>query len=410
MASLPLIFFLNAGTQKFVNISQVAERRAFTEASTTVERTTAAISTVKAHNAQEDEVDRFRGLALKARDQLVRQAFIWANCYAWTDFLIMSMFIIGFYYGAKLVNDGKADVGEVMTVFWACLLGASSLQGMPPHLMIINKGKASLASLLTVIQDTPPKPSESMTEPALVTQRCRGAFDFQNVFFAYPSRPTTLVLRGINLFLPAGETTFIVGGSGSGKSTIAQLLLRLYAPQAGDLSLDDHRLSSFEPTFTQSHIAAVQQGCLIFDMSVHDNVAMGVLGADESTYGRVRRPEDITRAEVIDACKMAYIHDFIESLPVGYDTQLGNNGSALSGGQKQRLAIARARIRDPTVLILGKLPTSISADDQTKRRPHWTPHPASRCSRRSARGGRTARPSSSPTTCLKSRPPTSCTS
>lgn len=354
MASLPFLAILNAGTQRLANTSQMAERRAFAEASTTLERTTAAISTVKAHNAQKHEVDRFQALILKAREQLIRQALIWGTCYAGNDFLVMIMFIVGFWYGATLVNSGKADVAEVMTVFWACLLGAASLQSAPPQLMIINKGKASLASLLTVVQEAvKPRPVSRRK-----VTRFRGEFEFQALFFAYPSRPRSLVLRGIDLFIPSGETTFIVGGSGSGKSTIAHLLLRLYEPQAeaGKLILDHHPLSSYDPSSTQSHIAAVSQGCLILAMSVHDNVAMGVLGSDETTYGRVRRPEEITRDEVIDACKMASIHDFIVSLPQGYDTSLGNGGSQLSGGQKQRLAIARARIRDPTVLILGELP------------------------------------------------------
>lgn len=354
MASLPLLAILNGGAQRLAETSQMAERRAFAEASTTLERATAAISTVKAHNAQQAEVDRFQTLIFKARKQLIHQAIVWGTCYAGNDLLVMVMFIVGFWYGATLINSGKADANQVMTVFWACLLGAGALQSLPPQIMIINKGKASCASLLTVVQETLNKPKP---DTAPNTTRLRGEFDFKALFFAYPSRPQALVLRGFDLFIPSGETTFIVGGSGSGKSTIAHLLLRLYQHEegAGELELDRHPMASYGAGYTQSHIAAVSQGCLIFDMSVHDNIAMGVLGADESTYGKVRKPEEITRDEVVDACKMAFIHDFIVSLPFGYDTPLGNGGSALSGGQKQRLAIARARIRDPTVLILGKL-------------------------------------------------------
>lgn len=90
-------------------------------------------------------------------------------------------------------------------------------------------------------------------------------------------------------------------------------------------------------------------------MSVHDNVALGLAGSVVSGKGDVRRPRDVTREEVVQACRMAMIHDFIMSLPDGYETRLGTGGSSLSGGQRQRMAIARARIRDPTVLILGEL-------------------------------------------------------
>jgi ATP-binding cassette subfamily B (MDR/TAP) protein 1 len=163
-------------------------------------------------------------------------------------------------------------------------------------------------------------------------------------------------LRDITLFLPPGETTFIVGGSGSGKSTIAQLLLRLYAPSGGEITLDNQALSYLDDDFTRQHIAAVQQGCILFDLSIRENVAMGLAGSGpDPVTGVTRRPQDVTRDEVVEACKMAMIHDFIDSLPQGYETRLGTGGSALSGGQRQRLAIARARIRDPTVLILGTL-------------------------------------------------------
>jgi ATP-binding cassette subfamily B (MDR/TAP) protein 1 len=157
-----------------------------------------------------------------------------------------------------------------------------------------------------------------------------------------------LALDNVSLFLPAGETTFIVGGSGSGKSTVAQLMLRLYPADHGEVTLDDQDIQYLDLGFTQEHVAAVQQGCILFDMSVHDNVAMGLAGLPK------RKPADATRDQVIEACKMAMMHDFINGLPQGYETKLGAKGASLSGGQKQRLAIARARLRDPTVLVLGE--------------------------------------------------------
>lgn len=278
------------------------------------------------------------------------------------------------------MRDGRSTAGEVMTVFWACLLAATYLQVLVPQLTIVTKGKNSMASLLTVIQDDPAvnsfSPSTSPDAPNFPRRismkarplslrgirplRCRGEFNLRNVSFAYPSRPDQPVLRDVSLFLPSGERTFIVGGSGSGKSTIAQLLLRLYIPSCGELTLDDQSFPYLDERFTREHISAVQQGCILFDLSIHDNVAIGEAGAGADTSGNARRPKDVTKEEVIEACRMAMIHDFIDSLPEGYETKLGTGGSTLSGGQKQRLAIARARIRDPTVLILGEFRRSCS--------------------------------------------------
>ena len=310
---------------------------------------------------------------------------VWGVSIGTTDFLLLGTFVVGFWYGAKVVRDGRSTAGEVMTVFWACLLAASYLQMVVPQLTIVTKGKYSMASLLTVIRDEPGRPtsgspfspSTSSQTPQRVSKfgskrrphsiqgirpsRCHGEFNLRNVSFAYPSRPDQPVLHDVNLFLPPGEMTFIVGGSGSGKSTIAQLLLRLYSPASGDITLDDQSLSFLDEGFTREHIAAVQQGCILFDMSIHDNVAMGLSSAGINLKtGVTRRPENVSRQEVVDACKTAMIHDFIESLPDGYETNLGVGGSALSGGQKQRLAIARALIRDPTVLILGQFPSDAS--------------------------------------------------
>lgn len=187
-----------------------------------------------------------------------------------------------------------------------------------------------------------------MTMRRVQPTKATGEVNFERVSFSYPSRPDDLILDNVSLFLPAGETTFIVGGSGSGKSTVAQLLLRLYQPDYGQVTLDEQDIQTLDLAFTQAHIAAVMQGCIMFDMNVHDNVAMGLAGLPNKS------PRDATREQVIEACKMAMLHDFIIGLPEGYETKLGTKGASLSGGQKQRLAIARARLRDPTVLLLGE--------------------------------------------------------
>ena len=152
--------------------------------------------------------------------------------------------------------------------------------------------------------------------------------------------------------------TFVVGESGSGKSSVAQLLVHLYTPSLGLIALDDQDTSYIDEKWLRENVAVVSQSCILFSGSIHDNVALGVAGVR-------RRPEQVTREEVERVCTAALMQEFVRELPDGYDTQLSNGGGSgagvsLSGGQKQRLAIARAMLRDPTVLILGMLSPFIS--------------------------------------------------
>ncbi|PSR75789.1 hypothetical protein PHLCEN_2v8906 [Hermanssonia centrifuga] len=369
LSAVPVLIFIQSLSQALASPRLNDEREHTAVAATLVDRAIAAISTVKAFNAEPHEAHSLG----KVLDQLQKSAngciSVWGFTSGLSQFSMMAMFVQGFWFGAKLVRSGTISPGDVMAVFWACLIATSNLQMCVPQLIVIAKGKFAMVSLLTLVESSAQptvlgrSPSSFSTTGAIrttlrgiVPESCMGGVELCDVTFAYPSRPAMPVLKDIDIFLPAKETTFIVGASGSGKSTVAQLLLRMYDLNQGMIKLDEHDIAYLDMDWTREHVAAVSQTCILFDMTVHENVAMGLA----SPCSR-RRPQDITRKEVENVCRAALMHEFIRDLPDGYDTKLGTGGANLSGGQKQRLAIARALLRDPTILILDEATSALDA-------------------------------------------------
>ena len=179
---------------------------------------------------------------------------------------MMAMFVQGFWFGPKLAGEHKIGAGDVMAVFWAsCLIASINLQMCIPQFIVLVKGKFAIASLLGLVTE-PSSPSASvslLTHPLqkILPSKCTGELALNDVSFAYPSRPTLTILRDVSLFLSANETTFIIGSSGSGKSTIAQLLMRMYDPQDGVVTLDERDMRFLDEEWMKGHVADVgQQG------------------------------------------------------------------------------------------------------------------------------------------------------
>ena len=176
--------------------------------------------------------------------------------------------------------------------------------------------------------------------------------EFQNVWFTYPTR-NIAVLRGLSLHIRHGQYAAIVGSSGSGKTTVISLLERFYEPDSGIIAYNGDTIASMPLRELRGHMSLVAQEPYLVHGTIRDNVLLGVKG------------DDIANAVLYQACRDAGIHDFVLSLPDGYDTDVGTGGVLLSGGQKQRISIARALIRDPDVLLLDEATSSL--DSTTER-------------------------------------------
>lgn len=355
LSAAPALIIIQAFSQVLAG-PLLARERAFTaSAATVVERAVSAIATVKAFNAAIHETRVLSRVLERVSGAANGLAGIWGLTSGLSQFVTMAMFVQGFWFGAHLVREGKNTPGQVMSVFWACLIATSNLQMTVPLLIVFVKGKIAAAELAGVIsgaQQTSMKrrPQELRK---LQPHSFSGELSLTDVSFAYPARPDVQVLRDVSMYLPAHETTFIVGSSGSGKSTLGAILMGAYTPTSGCVLLDEQDVRYIDSAYMSRHIAGVAQGAAsapVFPGSLHENVALG-------TVGRGKRSQDVSRGAVEEACRVAMLESWVLGLDQGYDTLLsgtGAEGIQLSGGQRQRLALARARIRDPDVLILGK--------------------------------------------------------
>jgi ATP-binding cassette subfamily B protein len=187
--------------------------------------------------------------------------------------------------------------------------------------------------------------------PVALPEPARGALAFEGVVFAYPTRPDHPVINHLSLTVRPGETVAIVGPSGGGKSTLFQLLLRYYDPQAGRILLDGVPLRDADPRAVRAHLALVSQDPVVFGASARDNIRFGRPGASD--------------AEVEEAARQAVADEFIRVMPGGFDDMIGERGVTLSGGQRQRIAIARAILKDAPVLLLDEATSALDSESET---------------------------------------------
>ncbi|KAL8209761.1 hypothetical protein R6Q57_006493 [Mikania cordata] len=253
------------------------------------------------------------------------------------------------WVGSLLVTKHGEKGGNIFVSGFNVLMGGLNILTALPNLTAISESQGAAARINEMINRKPTIDSEDKKGKAL--SYVRGEIGFKGIYFSYPSRPDTTILQGLNLQVPAGKTVGLVGGSGSGKSTIVSLIQRFYDPIEGEIFLDGYKIKKLHLKWLRSQMGLVNQEPILFATSIRENVLFGKEGASMD--------------DVVAAAKGANAHDFIVKLPDGYETNVGQFGFQLSGGQKQRIAIARALIRDPKILLLDEATSAL--DMQSER-------------------------------------------
>ena len=322
---------------------EVQDRLADTTA--IAEEAITSIRVVKAFSREEYEVERYEKSVFKLFDTAIRR--LWISNIFWTTVgTLFMMALVGlFWFGGVSVLNGRLTSGDLVAFVFYAFNIARTVGGMSQLYTRFNSA-AGASERLFELFDTEPDTSDK--EGATDIKRIEGDIAFEHVTFSYET--DYVILHDIHARIRAGETVALVGPSGAGKTTLLNLIPRFYDPDEGIIRIDGIDISTIKMQSLREQIAVVSQDVQLFNESVIQNIRYGKLTAREE--------------EVIEAARAANAHEFISSLPEGYETVVGERGTKLSGGQKQRIAIARAILRDARILLLDEATSSLDSTSE----------------------------------------------
>ncbi|KAF7012919.1 hypothetical protein CFC21_027064 [Triticum aestivum] len=348
LACVPPILFAAGVVAKVLSKISSRGQASYSNAGNIVEQTIGAIKTVVSFNGEKKAIISYNKLIHKAYKTDVEEGLTNGFGMASVLFVFYSSYGLAIWYGGKLVLAKGYTGGQVITVLLAIMTGAMSLGNAAPCMTAFIEGQSAAHRLFTTIKRKPEIDPNNNSGEKLVDMR--GDIELKDVYFSYPTRRGQLIFDGFSLHVPSGTTMAIVGESGSGKSTVISLVERFYDPQAGEVLIDGVNIKDLQLDSIRRKISLVGQEPLLFMTSIKDNI----------TYGK----EDATIEEIKRAAKLANAAIFIDKLPNGYDTMVGQRGAQLSGGQKQRIAIARAIIKNPRILLLDEATSALDVESE----------------------------------------------
>lgn len=317
-----------------------------------VDETLSAIRTVQAFTHEAAEERRFDQTTEAAFDVAILRTRARAMLTALVILLVFGSVSLILWMGGQEVLDGNLSGGDLSAFVFYAIVVAASVGSLSEVIGDLQRAAGATERLLELLDSK--ADIRAPAEPKPLALPARGAVQLNDVSFAYPAYADRPTLHGIDLAIEPGERVAIVGPSGAGKTTLFQLLLRFYDPTAGRLSFDGIDLRELDPQDLRGQIGLVPQEPVIFSSSALDNIA----------YGRADLGDTPSLELVREAAEAAQALGFIQALPQGFDTFLGERGVRLSGGQRQRIAIARALLRDPPLLLLDEATSSLDAESE----------------------------------------------
>ncbi|RLK53480.1 ATP-binding cassette subfamily B protein [Stenotrophomonas rhizophila] len=343
LAVLPIII----GARRLRNIARASQDR-IADANSLASETLGAVRTVQAHAREPYERGRFNaalGDAISAARRRIRaQSIVTASAIV----LVFGAIVGVLWLGAHEVIDGNMSAGTLGQFVLYALIGGGSVGALAEVWNELQRASGGMGRIAELLQE-----DVEITAPAHPTplpQPLRGEIRFEDVVFHYPQRPDTAALDHVDLHVRPGETVALVGPSGAGKSTILSMLLRFHDPAAGRILVDGVDLREVDPAQLREQLALVPQQPTLFASSAFENIR----------YGRL----EATDEEVQRAAEAAEADEFLQALPEGYASELGERGARLSGGQQQRIAIARALLKDAPILLLDEATSALDAQSE----------------------------------------------